>query len=136
MTGRGGKGVITIKTTGKTGLVVGAFQVTDDTQVILITTHAGKIIRLKASDISVYGRGTQGLRLIDLEPEEKDLPRILDKIENGLTEDLEEQGAAAPALYRGGVAVAGRFDPREGRAAAAAGTPRRGRGGDVRDHRR
>jgi DNA gyrase subunit A len=71
MTGRGGKGVITIKTTGKKGLVVGAFQVTGDTQIILITTHAGKIIRLKASDISVYGRGTQGLRLIDLEPEEK-----------------------------------------------------------------
>jgi DNA gyrase subunit A len=71
MTGRGGKGVITIKTTGKNGLVVGAFQVTGDTQIILITTHAGKIIRLKSSDISVYGRGTQGLRLIDLEPDEQ-----------------------------------------------------------------
>lgn len=71
MTGRGGKGVITIKTTGKNGRVIGAFQVTDDSEIILITTRAGKIIRLKASDISVYGRGTQGLRLIDLEHEEK-----------------------------------------------------------------
>ncbi|MFQ5787855.1 MAG: DNA gyrase C-terminal beta-propeller domain-containing protein, partial [Thermodesulfobacteriota bacterium] len=71
LTGRGGKGVITIKTTGKNGRVVGAFQVTVDMQIILITTHGGKIIRLKASEISIYGRGTQGLRLIDLEPGEK-----------------------------------------------------------------
>jgi len=71
LTGRGGKGVITIKTTGKKGRVVGAFQVTDDSQVILITTHGGKLIRMNASEISVYGRGTQGLRLIDLEPGEK-----------------------------------------------------------------
>ena len=70
LTGRGGKGVITIKTTEKNGRVVGAFQVTNDMQVILITTH-GKVIRMDASQISVYGRGTQGLRLIDLEPGEK-----------------------------------------------------------------
>jgi DNA gyrase subunit A len=70
LTGRGGKGVITIRTTEKNGRVVGAFQVTNDMQVILITTH-GKVIRMDASQISVYGRGTQGLRLIDLEPGEK-----------------------------------------------------------------
>jgi DNA gyrase subunit A len=49
---------------------VGAFQVTNDMQVILITTH-GKVIRMEASQISVYGRGAQGLRLIELEPGEK-----------------------------------------------------------------
>jgi DNA gyrase subunit A len=70
LTGRGGKGVMTIKTTEKNGRVVGAFQVTNDMQVILITTH-GKVIRMEASQISVYGRGTQGLKLIDLEPGEK-----------------------------------------------------------------
>ncbi len=70
LTGRGGKGVMTIKTTDKNGRVVGAFQVTNDMQVILITTH-GKVIRMEASQISVYGRGAQGLRLIDLEPGEK-----------------------------------------------------------------
>lgn len=70
LTARGGKGVITIKTTGKNGRVVGAFQVTDDMQVILITTH-GKIIRMEASEINVYRRGTQGLRLIDFESEER-----------------------------------------------------------------
>lgn len=70
LTRRGGKGVITIKTTEKNGRVVGAFQVSDLMDVILITTH-GKIIRMNASEISVYGRGTQGLRLIELEPGER-----------------------------------------------------------------
>ncbi len=71
VTGRGGKGVITIKTTGRNGRVVGAFQVTGDTQIMIITTHGGKVIRMNASEISVFGRGTQGVRLIDLESDEK-----------------------------------------------------------------
>lgn len=71
ITGRGGKGVITIKTTGRNGKVVGAFQVNDEIQIMIITTHAGKVIRMNASEISVYGRGTQGLRLIDLKSGEK-----------------------------------------------------------------
>ena len=66
LTGRGGKGVITLKTNDKTGRVVGAFQVTDDMQIMIITTHGGKVIRMAASEISVYGRGTQGLKLINL----------------------------------------------------------------------
>jgi DNA gyrase subunit A len=70
LTGRGGKGVMTIRTSDRNGRVVGAFQVTNDMQVILITTH-GKVIRMEASQISVYGRGAQGLRLIELEPGEK-----------------------------------------------------------------
>jgi DNA gyrase subunit A len=71
VTGLGGKGIITIKTTGKNGRVVGAFQVTNDTQIMIITTHGGKVIRMNASEISVYGRGTQGVRLIGLEPDER-----------------------------------------------------------------
>jgi len=71
ITGRGGKGVITIKTTGKNGRVVGAFQVTNDTQIMMITTHGGKVIRMDASEISVFGRGTQGVRLIGLAEDEK-----------------------------------------------------------------
>lgn len=71
VTGRGGKGVITIKTTGRNGRVVGAFQVTNDTQIMIITTHGGKVIRMNASEISIFGRGTQGVRLIELEPDEK-----------------------------------------------------------------
>lgn len=71
LTGRGGKGVITLKTNDKTGRVVGAFQVTDDMQIMIITTHGGKVIRMDASEISVYGRGTQGLRLIGLNEDER-----------------------------------------------------------------
>lgn len=70
VTGRGGKGVMTIRTTGKNGKVIGAFQVTNDMEIMLITTHGGKVIRMKASEISVYGRGSQGLRLIDLKQDE------------------------------------------------------------------
>ncbi|MEE9193944.1 MAG: DNA gyrase subunit A [Thermodesulfobacteriota bacterium] len=71
ITGRGGKGVMTIKTTGKNGKVVCAFQVTNDMEIMIITTHGGKLIRMKVSEISVYGRGAQGLRLIVLAKDEK-----------------------------------------------------------------
>ena len=62
---RGGKGVITIKTTKRNGRVVGIKQVVDDDELVLITTH-GKIIRLRASDISIMGRNTQGVKLIGM----------------------------------------------------------------------
>ncbi|MEX0999952.1 MAG: DNA gyrase subunit A [Thermodesulfobacteriota bacterium] len=71
ITGRGGKGVITIKTTGKNGRVVGTFQVTNDTQIMMITTQGGKVIRMNASEISIFGRGTQGVRLIGFAEDEK-----------------------------------------------------------------
>ncbi len=62
---RGGKGVITIKTTKRNGRVIGIKQVGDDDELVLITTH-GKIIRLRASDISIMGRNTQGVKLIGM----------------------------------------------------------------------
>ncbi|MFW5878994.1 MAG: DNA gyrase subunit A, partial [Myxococcota bacterium] len=63
---RGGKGIITIKTTARNGEVVGVGQVRDDEQIMLVTNH-GMMIRMKASDISIIGRNTQGVRLISLE---------------------------------------------------------------------
>ena len=68
---RGGKGVMTIKTTDKNGKVVCAFQVTKDMQVMIITTHTGKVIRMEVSGISTYGRVSQGVKLIDLESDER-----------------------------------------------------------------
>jgi DNA gyrase subunit A len=68
--GRAGKGIITIKTTHRNGPVVGVLQVTDDDDVMIITNR-GKIIRLRVKDISVIGRNTQGVRLINLEDQEK-----------------------------------------------------------------
>ena len=68
--GRGGSGIITIKTTDRNGSVVGALQVTDEEDLMLISNR-GKIIRLKVKEISVIGRNTQGVRLIHLEDGEK-----------------------------------------------------------------
>jgi len=67
---RGGKGILTIKTTKRNGSVVYAYQVTDSDQLMIITEH-GKIIRLRVRDISVIGRNTQGVKLIDLAEGEK-----------------------------------------------------------------
>jgi DNA gyrase subunit A len=68
--GRAGKGIITIKTSNRNGPVVGVLQVTDEDDLMIITDR-GKIIRLKVKDISVLGRNTQGVRLINLEEQEK-----------------------------------------------------------------
>jgi DNA gyrase subunit A len=67
---RGGKGTINIKTTPKVGAVAGILQVTGDEDIILIS-NAGKIIRLKVEEIPLIHRSTQGVRLIELDAEEK-----------------------------------------------------------------
>ncbi len=87
ITGRGGKGVITIKTTGKNGRVVGTFQVTNDTEIMMITTQAGKVIRMNASEISIFGRGTQGVRLIGLAEDEKvaSVAKVLEREQDSYT---------------------------------------------------
>ena len=69
-THRGGKGIITMKTTEKTGRVVGVRMVTDDDQVMLVTS-GGKVIRLRVKELRVIGRNTQGVRLIGLEEGER-----------------------------------------------------------------
>lgn len=67
---RGGKGVITIKTSPRNGNLVGVQQITEQDDVMLITDK-GKIIRLRGEEISVIGRNTQGVKLIELEPGER-----------------------------------------------------------------
>jgi len=67
---RGGKGVITIKTTERNGVVVAILLVTDEEDVMLVTSR-GKIIRMPVKDVSVIGRNTQGVRLIAMEPGER-----------------------------------------------------------------
>jgi DNA gyrase subunit A len=63
--GRGGKGLINLKVTKKNGPVVGVKRVNDDDEVMIITSQ-GKIIRMPAGGISVIGRSTQGVRVIDV----------------------------------------------------------------------
>jgi DNA gyrase subunit A len=67
---RGGKGILTIKTTRRNGPVVYSYQVSDQDDLMIIT-GLGKIIRLRVADISVIGRNTQGFKLIDLGEGEK-----------------------------------------------------------------
>ncbi len=63
VTNRGGKGVINIKVTKKNGPVIGIRRVGEEDEIMLITT-GGKLIRMRAADVSVIGRATQGVRLI------------------------------------------------------------------------
>ena len=67
---RGGKGIITMKTTEKTGGVVGALTVKDEDEVMLITT-GGQMVRTFVKDIRETGRNTQGVKLINLEEKDK-----------------------------------------------------------------
>jgi DNA gyrase subunit A len=66
ITSRGGKGVINLKTTDRNGRVVGALQVTEESDVMIITEH-GKVIRVHANEIREAGRSTQGVRLLRLD---------------------------------------------------------------------
>jgi DNA gyrase subunit A len=68
--GRGGQGVISIQANERNGEVVGAVQVRDDDEIMLIT-NSGTLVRIAVSDISEMGRNTQGVRLIRLSKEEK-----------------------------------------------------------------
>ncbi len=65
ITSRGGKGVINLKTTERNGSVVAALQVTEESDVMIITEH-GKVIRVHANEIREAGRSTQGVRLLRL----------------------------------------------------------------------
>ena len=67
---RGGAGIFTMKRTPKTGNVIGIKTVIDEDELMVIS-NKGKIIRLRAVDIPIQGRSTQGVRLITLEEGEK-----------------------------------------------------------------
>jgi DNA gyrase subunit A len=97
LTRRGGKGIITMKTTDKTGPVVGVRMVTDDDDIMLVT-DGGKVIRTPVRGISVIGRNTQGVRLIELTEGEKvvGVARLAEKEEEEgnvilLTEPVDEE---------------------------------------------
>jgi DNA gyrase subunit A len=64
--GRGGQGVIAIQTSSRNGRTVGAVQVADEDEIMLISS-SGTLVRTPVSDISVMGRNTQGVRLIRVE---------------------------------------------------------------------
>jgi DNA gyrase subunit A len=81
---RGGKGVLSMRTTERNGPVVGFRQVGENDEIMLITDR-GRIIRMMVNEISVIGRITQGVRLIDIEPDE----RVVDLASLAETEEEE-----------------------------------------------
>ncbi len=85
---RGGKGIITLKTTAKTGPLV-AIKGVRESDDLMISTQSGIMIRMHVSDISVYGRNTQGVRLINLKPGDAiaDVTRVA-------SEEVEEETLA------------------------------------------
>lgn len=68
--GRGGSGILTMNCTAKTGKIVGAHKVGDKDKLLVLTT-LGKGIRMKTKDIRLVGRVAQGVKLIDLQGDDK-----------------------------------------------------------------
>ncbi len=93
---RGGKGVITIKTSERNGQVVGILLADDDDDLMLMTDF-GKLIRMPIEGISVIGRNTQGVKLIEIITGERVIgaARLAEKDENG--EAAEESDEASEA---------------------------------------
>jgi DNA gyrase subunit A len=91
---RGGKGIITIKTTERNGNVVTVKEVVDGDELMIIT-RAGQMIRMPVQGISVLGRNTQGVRLVNLELAEG---QLLPDAVSGVTRVVsEDEGVPAGA---------------------------------------
>jgi DNA gyrase subunit A len=92
---RGGKGVITIKTTERNGCVVDIKQVSDENDLMIITDQ-GKILRVPVAGFSIIGRNTQGVRLMVKEENERvvAVARLAEKEEEAETDELEEELSA------------------------------------------
>jgi DNA gyrase subunit A len=90
---RGGKGIITIKTTERNGNIVAVKEVVDGDELMIITRQ-GQMIRMPVKGISVLGRNTQGVRLVNLsEPGEGELlPDAVSGVTRVVSED-EDNGA-------------------------------------------
>jgi DNA gyrase subunit A len=95
LTHRGGKGVITMNVTDRTGKVINVRQVGTDDQVMLIT-DGGKVIRLKVKDVRITGRNAQGVHLVRLDTAE----RV--RAVAGLAEKEEDEGNGADPNVAGG----------------------------------
>jgi DNA gyrase subunit A len=101
---RGGKGLINIKTSKRNGPVVGVNFLRREEQVMLIT-EKGMIIRLNTADISIIGRNTQGVRLIQLEEGD----RLVSVARLAEREDDDESPGSPPAAS--GAPEASKEDP-------------------------
>jgi len=88
--GRGGQGVIGIQVSNRNGAVVGAAQVSDGDEIMLISDK-GTLVRTRIDEVSVQGRNTQGVRLIALKDEEKLVG--LERVDEPEEPDIDESAA-------------------------------------------
>ena len=96
ITSRGGKGVINLKSTDRNGPVVAALQVTEESDVMIITEY-GKVIRVHANEIREAGRSTQGVRLLRLEEGDK-IAAAASILEDTTSRKKRSSRQAAPSL--------------------------------------
>jgi DNA gyrase subunit A len=98
---RGGVGIINIQTSERNGKVIGVTQVTGEDELMLITQQ-GKILRMAASNIRSIGRATQGVRLIEIEGEDRavSIARLAERDEERLEEKGEEPTGEVPTDER------------------------------------
>ncbi|AFJ01313.1 DNA gyrase subunit A [Methylophaga frappieri] len=94
--GRGGQGIISIQTSARNGQVVGAVQVDDEDQIMMIT-NGGTLVRTPVKHVSLVGRNTQGVKLINLTKDERlvGVERVIEEEETDVddlpdTDDLTE----------------------------------------------
>ncbi len=92
---RGGKGLRDIKTTDRNGSVVSVARVDDDDEILMMTAR-GKIQRIRASDISVIGRNTQGVRIMNLD--EGDQLAAVVRVPREETDDSSDEPLVASPL--------------------------------------
>ncbi|HWU70125.1 MAG TPA: DNA gyrase C-terminal beta-propeller domain-containing protein, partial [Pseudoxanthomonas sp.] len=97
--GRGTQGVIALKTTERNGRLVGAIQLSDHHEVLLIS-DGGTLVRTRASEISQVGRNTQGVTLIRLG--EGEVLQALERLDASLDDEEETAGDAAQTETRPG----------------------------------
>ena len=102
--GRGGQGVIGIQTSDRNGPVVGAAQVSESDEIMLISDK-GTLVRTRVTEVSIQGRNTQGVRLIRLKEgeslvglEQVDEPEEVDELEAVLEGQAESVVSSAPAV--------------------------------------
>ncbi len=95
---RGGKGIINLKVSAKTGEVLAAKQVTPEEGMMLIT-HAGKIIRINVDGVRVSGRATQGVKLMDLDDEDRlvSVAKLGERSEDDPSDDPSDDAVAEPS---------------------------------------
>ncbi|MBI3983237.1 MAG: DNA gyrase subunit A, partial [Gemmatimonadetes bacterium] len=93
---RGGKGIITVRVTDKTGAVVALKEVLPDDELMLISRH-GVIIRVPVSGIRVIGRNTQGVKVMQLDEGDTvvDVARVVKEEEGGEEEPTGDEGPVA-----------------------------------------